>query len=66
MSAQKKRGQFMSGFVPYGYVKDPADKHRFLVDEEAAKDSAKNFLYVVWKGYSRNGIAKETESKKES
>ena len=27
----------MSGFAPYGYVKDPADKHHFLVDEEAAK-----------------------------
>ena len=38
LTAQKKRGQFMSGFAPYGYVKDPADKHHFLVDEEAAKD----------------------------
>ena len=30
LTAQKKRGQFMSGFAPYGYVKDPADKHHFL------------------------------------
>ena len=29
LSAQKKRGQFMSGFAPYGYIKDPADKHHF-------------------------------------
>ena len=36
LSVQKKRGQFMSGFAPYGYIKDPADKHHFLIDEEAA------------------------------
>lgn len=36
LNARKKRGQFMSGFAPYGYVKDPKDKHHFLIDEEAA------------------------------
>ena len=30
LTAQKKRGQFMSGFAPYGYVKDPADKQSFI------------------------------------
>ena len=29
LTAQKKRGQFMSGFAPYGYVKDPADKAEY-------------------------------------
>ncbi len=37
LNAQKKQGQFVSGFVPYGYRKDPEDKHRFLIDKEAAE-----------------------------
>lgn len=56
--AQKKRGQFMSGFAPYGYIKDPEDKHHFLVDEEAAKVVRKIF-YMYLEGYSRDGIAKK-------
>ena len=58
LSAQKKRGQFMSGFAPYGYIKDPKDKHHFLVDEEAAKVVRKIF-YMYLEGYSRDGIAKK-------
>ena len=58
LSAQKKRGQFMSGFAPYGYIKDPKDKHHFLVDEEAAKVVQKIF-HMYLEGYSREGIAKK-------
>ena len=58
LTAQKKRGQFMSGFAPYGYVKDPADKHHFLVDEEAAK-VVRRIFYMSLEGYSRDGIAKK-------
>lgn len=58
LSAQKKRGQFMSGFAPYGYMKDPKDKHHFLIDEEAAKVVRKIF-YMYLEGYSRDGIAKK-------
>lgn len=57
LAAQKKRGHFMSGFAPYGYVKDPEDKHHFIVDEEAAKTVRKIYnLYLA--GYSKTGIAK--------
>lgn len=48
----------MSGFAPYGYVKDPADKHHFLVDEEAAK-VVRRIFYMSLEGYSRDGIAKK-------
>lgn len=58
LSAQKKRGQFMSGFAPYGYVKDPADKHHFLVDEEAAQVVRKIF-HMYLEGYSRDNIARQ-------
>ena len=51
----------MSGFAPYGYVKDPADKHHFLVDEEAAKKWLNNGAQpteVVGKLFKMAGIEK--------
>lgn len=58
LSVQKKRGQFTAGFAPYGYIRDPADKHHFLVDGEAAEVVRRIFsLYL--EGYSRDGIAKK-------
>ena len=32
-----RSGRYMGAFAPYGYVKDPADKHKFLIDEPAAE-----------------------------
>ena len=48
----------MSGFAPYGYMKDPADKHHFLIDEEAAK-VVRRIFYMSLEGYSRDGIARK-------
>ena len=31
-----EKGLFLSPFAPYGYVKDPEDKNRLLIDKEAA------------------------------
>lgn len=31
-----KAGKFIGAYAPYGYVKDPADKHHLIVDEPAA------------------------------
>lgn len=58
LTAQKRRGQFMSGFAPYGYRKDPEDKHHFLIDEEATKVVQRIFQMYL-EGYSINGIAKK-------
>lgn len=43
---QKKQGKYMSGFAPYGYRKDPSDRHRFLIDEEAAETVRK--IYALY------------------
>jgi len=32
-----RSGRYMGAFAPYGYVKDPADRHKFLIDEPAAE-----------------------------
>ena len=39
-SAKRQRaeqGLFLSAFAPYGYVKDPNDKNRLVIDDEAAE-----------------------------
>ncbi len=36
MRCMQKNGQFVGAFAPYGYRKDPENKHRFLIDEYAA------------------------------
>lgn len=56
--AQKRRGQFMSGFAPYGYIRDREDKHHFLEDPEAAQVVRRIFsLYLS--GCSMAGIAEK-------
>lgn len=32
-----KRGEFIGGYASYGYIKDPEDRHRIIVDPEAAE-----------------------------
>lgn len=34
---KRRNGEFIGSFAPYGYVKEPKDKHVLLVDEEAAE-----------------------------
>jgi site-specific DNA recombinase len=44
-------GQFLGAFAPYGYQNDPKDRHRLIIDEEAAKVVRRIFdLYK--EGYS--------------
>jgi len=50
-------GQFLGSFAPFGYKKDPDDRHKLIVDEEAAKIVRKIFdLYI--KGLGCQQIAK--------
>ena len=37
VKAKGERGEPLTGFLPYGYVKDPNDPKKWIVDEEAAK-----------------------------
>ncbi len=32
-----RNGQYIGSFAPYGYIKDPKDKHQLIVDPEAAE-----------------------------
>lgn len=36
MATHAQKGEYMPAFPPYGYLKDPEDKHHLIVDPEAA------------------------------
>ncbi|MCA5960822.1 recombinase family protein [Blautia sp. RD014234] len=39
-----QEGAFVGAFAPYGYMRDPADKHHLVIDREAAKIVREIFL----------------------
>ena len=42
-----EKGLFLSPFAPYGYVKDPENKNRLLIDEEAAAIVRRIFALTI-------------------
>ena len=47
LNAKKKKGEFVGAFSAYGYIKDPKNKHKLIIDEEAASIVKKIFDWNV-------------------
>lgn len=45
--AKMEKGEFLGAFACYGYKKDPLDRHKLIIDEEAAEVVRKIFGYAV-------------------
>jgi DNA invertase Pin-like site-specific DNA recombinase len=58
MTHKKKAGQFVGSFAPYGYIKDPNDKHKLIIDPEAAQ-IVKRIFSMYLEGYGLSMIAKQ-------
>ena len=59
-SAKRQRaekGKFLSPFAPFGFVKDPADKNRLLIDPEAAQ-IVRRIFHMMASGQSADEIAR--------
>ena len=57
-NTKKRNGEFVGAWAPYGYIKDPKNKYRFIVDEEPAKIVKLIFKWAL-EGKGRNTIAKD-------
>lgn len=57
MDTKRKNGQFIGSFAPYGYKKDPVNKNKFLIDEEAAQ-IVKRIFNSYLSGISMHRIVK--------
>lgn len=54
---KQQAGEYMGGRPVYGYIKDPNDKHKLIIDEEAAKNVKRIFeLYLTL--HSQSGVMK--------
>jgi len=50
LKSKMKDGQYLGAFAPYGYIKDPKDKHKLIIDKEAAK-VVKRIFALYLEGY---------------
>ena len=57
------RGDFIAPFAPYGYVKDPENHHRLLIDPEAA-EVVRMIFRMAGDGKSAPEIARELNLRK--
>ena len=58
LNAKKRNGEFVGGLVPYGYVRDPNERHHFVIDAEAA-----NVIKMIF-NFTLEGKRKSLDSKK--
>ncbi len=56
-------GKRCSGAIPYGYMRDPADKNHLLIDEEAAKVVRRIFQMII-DGMGTKAIANKLSEEK--
>jgi DNA invertase Pin-like site-specific DNA recombinase len=58
-NTKRANGEFIGAFAPYGYQKDPADKHHLIIDEETSQIVRQIFDWYVHDGMSKAGIVKK-------
>lgn len=58
LQTSKKSGNFIGKTAPFGYLKDPNDIHKLIIDKEAA-DIVKKIFNLVLIGKSKQEIAKD-------
>lgn len=72
LAYKREQGEFIGSFAPYGYCTAPDDRHRLVIDEEAASVVRTIFgMYVSGEGYrsivkqlNDDGIPSPSEYKK--
>lgn len=55
---KKENGKFIGSVAPFGYIKDPNNKHNFIVDKKAAK-IVKKIFEMILNGKSKKEVIDE-------
>ena len=53
---QRENGEFINNFAPYGYVRDPEDKHHLIIDDNTS-EVVKGIYELCIEGFSPIRIA---------
>lgn len=56
LDGKKKKGEFIGAFPSYGYIKDPKNKHKLIIDESVANIVRKIFDWNVNEGLGKIAI----------
>lgn len=56
LNGKKKKGEFIGAFPAYGYIKDPKDKHKLIIDKSVADIIKKIFEWNVNEGLGKIAI----------
>ena len=56
LNGKKKKGEFVGAFASYGYIKDPKDKHKLIIDETVSDIVKKIFDWNVNYGLGKIAI----------
>ncbi len=56
LDGKRKKGEFIGAFPPYGYIKNPNDKHKLIIDVGAADIVRKIFNWYVNLGMGKISI----------
>ena len=59
LDMKRSQGQFIGAFAPYGYLKDPNDYHKLIVNPETAPVVQDIFRWYVYEGMNKNAIARK-------
>lgn len=59
LNKKREKGQSIAAFAPYGYLKDPEDRHRFIVNPDTAPVVKDIFRWFVYEGMSKSAITKK-------
>lgn len=56
LNGKKKKGEFIGAFPSYGYIKDPKDKHKLIIDKSVANIIRNIFDWNVNEGLGKIAI----------
>jgi len=56
---KRRNGEFIGAFPPYGYLKDPENKNRLILDPEIASLKREMRGWIVQDGMSLGGVARK-------
>jgi len=58
MTAKRKRGEFIGGYAAYGYLKNPKDKYKLIIDHETAPIVRDIYRWYI-EGLGKSAIARK-------
>ena len=47
LDTKKNKGEFIGSIAPYGYLRNPRDIHKFIIDKNASKIVKKIFRMIL-------------------